>query len=304
MKQNKAGSACGNFRRHFALCFNGMRVYKNSMKPLPANFHPPGAQALNAPLIELAELPTWIVERDDDFLAFNKPGWIVCHPSKNGPRSSLVGAVREWLGAETLHLVSRLDRETSGIILIALNRDAASRAQKAVERRWVSKTYLAILEGELREPRLIDAPLRRDTASPVLVKQCVGEGPDAQSAVSFFEPLVAQNGYTLARVALYTGRKHQIRAHAQHIGHCIVGDKLYGRDERLYLDFCEKGWCARHDAELELPRQALHAAKLEFKSPEFVRTFTAPLPQDLRTFLKEKVLIGNTELDDLLAREV
>lgn len=274
------------------------------MENLPAQFHPPGAQALNAPLIKPEELPTWVVERNDDFLAFCKPGWVVCHPSKNGPWSSLIGAAKEWLGAETLHLVSRLDRETSGIILVALNREAASRAQKAVERRWVSKTYLAILEGEMREPQLVDAPLRRDTASPVLVKQCVGEGPDAQSAVTFFEPLIARNNYTLARVAIYTGRKHQIRAHARHIGHCVVGDKLYGHDERLYLDFCEKGWGARHDAELELPRQALHAAKLEFKSPEFVRTFTAPLPPDMRNFLLSKLTLSEAELEKILQTEV
>lgn len=291
------------FRFYFIVIHSRM-FYKSIMESVPANFHPPGAQALNAPLINPAELPTWIVERDADFLAFNKPGWVVCHPSKNGPWSSLIGATREWLGAETLHLVSRLDRETSGIILIALNRDAASRAQKAVERRWVSKTYLAILEGELREPQLVDASLRRDTASPVLVKQCVGDGPDAQNAVTFFEPLLAQNGYTLARVALYTGRKHQIRAHAQHIGHCVVGDKLYGRDERLYLEFCEQGWGSRHNAELELPRQALHAAKLEFKSPEFVRTFTAPLPQDMQTFLKKKLSISEDALNAILRKEV
>lgn len=247
-------------------------------------FPPPGAQAKNAPLIKPEELPAWIIEEDADFLAFNKPGWVVCHPSKNGPWSSLVGAVREWRGGETMHLVSRLDRETSGIILIALNREAASKSQKAVERRWVSKTYLAILEGEMSEPQLVDAPLRPDTASPVLVKQCVGEGPDAQTAVTFFEPLYRGNGYTLARVELHTGRKHQIRAHAQYIGHCVVGDKLYGHNERLYLDFCEKGWTARHDAELALPRQALHAARLVFKSPEFQRTFFAPLPDDMRNF--------------------
>lgn len=252
-------------------------------------FPPPGAQALNAPLIDPAELPTWIVEEDADFLAFNKPGWVVCHPSKNGPWSSLVGAVREWRGGATMHLVSRLDRETSGVILVALNREAASKAQKAVERRLVSKTYLAILEGELAEPTLADAPLRPDTASPVLVKQCVGEGPDAQTAVTFFEPIFRGNGYTFARVELYTGRKHQIRAHAQHIGHCVVGDKLYGRDERLYLEFCENGMTPRLRRELELPRQALHAARLVFRSPEFSRTFSAPLPPDMRDFCLEKV---------------
>lgn len=256
---------------------------------VPANFPPPGAQALNAPLIDPAELPRWVVEEDADFLAFNKPGWVVCHPSKNGPWSSLVGAVREWRGGATMHLVSRLDRETSGIILIALNREAASKSQKAVERRCVSKTYLAILEGEMREPLLVDAPLRPDTTGPVLVKQCVGNGPDAQTAVTFFEPLYRKNGYTLARVELHTGRKHQIRAHAQHIGHCVVGDKLYGHDERLYLDFCERGWTARHARELELPRQALHAARLVFKSLDFRRTFFAPFPPDLCNFCAEKI---------------
>lgn len=261
-----------------------------------AAFPPPGAQACNAPLVDLAELPRWVVERDADFIAFNKPGWLVCHPSKNGPRSSLVGAVREWLGGATIHLVSRLDRETSGIILIALNRDAASRSQKAVERRQVSKTYLAILEGELAEPTLVDAPLRPDTASRVSVKQCVGNGPDAQTAVSFFEPIFRGNDRTLARIEIYTGRKHQIRAHAQHIGHCVVGDKLYGHDERLYLDFCENGWTERHARELELPRQALHAARLVFKSPEFQRTFFAPLPSDLREYCLEKIGVSAAEL--------
>ncbi len=259
-------------------------------------FPPPGPQAQNAPLINPDELPSWIIEEDADFIAFNKPGWVVCHPSKNGPWSSLVGAVREWRGGTTMHLVSRLDRETSGIILIALNRDAASKSQKAVERRWVSKTYLAVLEGEMTEPQLVDAPLRPDTASPVLVKQCVGEGPDSQTAVSFFEPLYFGNGYTLARVELHTGRKHQIRAHARHIGHCIVGDKLYGHNERLYLDFCEKGWTERHARELEMPRQALHAARLVFKSPEFERTFSAPLPPDMRDFCRNRLNMSEDAL--------
>lgn len=265
-----------------------------------AEFPPPGAQALNAPLIDPDDLPKWIVEEDADFFAFNKPGGIVCHPSKNGPWSSLVGAVRERLGGATVHLVSRLDRETSGIILIARNHNAASKSQKAVERRLVSKTYLAILEGEMREPQLVDAPLRPDTASPVLVKQCVGNGPDAQTAVTFFEPLAAANGYTLARVELHTGRKHQIRAHALHIGHCVVGDKLYGHDERLYLEFCERGWTPRHERELEMPRQALHAARLVFKSPDFQRTFSAPLPPDMRAFCREKLSLDAPALEKLL----
>ncbi len=272
------------------------------MEIVPAHFPPHRKQAKAAPLIDLAELPTWVVERDENFVAFNKPGWVVCHPSKNGPRSSLIGATREWLGAETLHLVSRLDRETSGVIVIALNRDAASKAQKAIERRHVSKTYLAILEGELHEPILVDEPLRRDTESPVIVKQTVGYGADSQTAVTFFEPVFSRSGYTLVRVSPHTGRKHQIRAHAKHIGHCVVGDKLYGKDEHLYLDFCENGWTERHARELALPRQALHATKLEFRSPEFSRTFSAPLPKDMREFCQQRIGISTSELDELLGK--
>ena len=78
--------------------------------------------------VDPAELPNWLLEEDDDYMAFDKPGWLVCHPSKDGPWSSLVGAVKEWKQMDISHLVSRLDRETSGIILIAKHYDAASAA--------------------------------------------------------------------------------------------------------------------------------------------------------------------------------
>lgn len=249
-----------------------------------------------APLISRAELPGWVVEEDADFLVFNKPGWVVCHPSKNGPWSSLIGAAKAWKNVETLHLVSRLDRETSGVLLVAKNRAAASKSQTAMERRWVSKTYLTILRGGLPEPVQVDEPIGRDTASPVVVRQTVSRGPDARGAVSFFEPLHVKNGYTLARVTPHTGRMHQIRVHALWLGHPVAGDKLYGPDQLLYLEFVEKGWGVRHEAMLELPRQALHAARLEFKSPHFQRTFCAPLAEDMRRFCLEKMQMTPEEL--------
>ena len=83
------------------------------------------------PLVEMEEFKKWILHEDENLLALNKPGWLVCHPSKNGPFSSLVGAAKEYLGVESVHLVSRLDRETSGVVLLAKNRKAASYWQKA-----------------------------------------------------------------------------------------------------------------------------------------------------------------------------
>ena len=123
------------------------------------NFVPPGA---TPPKVDPADLPGWLLAEDDDYLVFDKPGWLVCHPSKDGPWSSLVGAVKAWRGMEVLHLVSRLDRETSGLILIAKHFEAASAAQTAMERRWVTKTYYALLKGTMPEPVMVDQPLGPD----------------------------------------------------------------------------------------------------------------------------------------------
>ena len=117
----------------------------------------------DAPLTTLEEFKTWIVCENEDFLVLNKPGWLVCHPSKNGPMSSLVGAARVYLsGAENIHLVSRLDRETSGLVVLAKNKKSASLTQKAIEQKRVSKKYLAILRGRLEGSYTVAQPLAGD----------------------------------------------------------------------------------------------------------------------------------------------
>lgn len=254
-----------------------------------------------APKVDPAVLPQWLLEEDEDFLVFDKPGWLVCHPSKDGPWSSLVGAVREWRGLETLHLVSRLDRETSGIILIAKNAKAASLSQTAMERRWVTKTYYTLVEGELKEPVQVDQPLGVDETSKVAVKSAVRTGPGTLSAATFFEPLLCGQGYSLLRVQPHTGRKHQIRIHAQWLGHPIVGDKLYGGDESLYLEFVEHGWTDRLAKNCLLPRQALHASQLDFKAPQFQRTFRAPLAKDMHQFIVQRMGFSESEVQRVLA---
>lgn len=238
-----------------------------------------------APLIDLAVLPGWILFEDEHLLVFNKPGWVVCHPSKNGPLSSLVGAAREYCGVETLHLVSRLDRETSGLVILAKHRGMASRLQRAFQDRLVSKRYLAILEGLLDEPVRVNQSLGRDAESAVYVKQVVKRSRSAQRAVTEFAPLEQRNGRTLCEVKLLTGRKHQIRAHALWLGKPICGDKIYGPDESLYLDFIEHGWTPRHEELLHgLKRQALHCAELSFSGEEMPGPFHCPLPDDLSAF--------------------
>ncbi|HEY5078349.1 MAG TPA: RluA family pseudouridine synthase, partial [Opitutaceae bacterium] len=233
-------------------------------------------------IIEPAELASWILHEDDRLLVVDKPGDVVCHPSKHGPWSSLVGAAREHAGLETIHLVFRLDRETSGVVVLAKDPGMASRLQKAVQDRRVGKAYVAILFGELSGATTVDQPLGDDTASPVFMKSAVRA--DGQASVTRFEPLSTGGGFTLARVTTETGRKHQIRAHAQWLGHSIVGDKIYGPDARLYLDFIDGGWTGALEERLLLRRQALHCSRIDLTTAGLPFAFEAPLPPDMREF--------------------
>ena len=154
--------------------------------------------ARNPPLVELGEFKKWILFEDNDLLVLNKPGWLVCHPSKNGPFSSLIGVAKEYLAVDTIHLASRLDWETSGVVLLAKHRKAASYWQKGSERKSVRRCYLAIVEGEVTETQNISTYLGNDPYSEVYVKQMVTErSRKAKFAETVFTPLFTSNHYTL-----------------------------------------------------------------------------------------------------------
>ncbi len=238
--------------------------------------HP--AQSPEPPLVERAQLEDWILDETDDLIVINKPGWLVCHPSKNGPWSSLVGAVREARQLERVHLVSRLDRETSGLVVLAKNHKTASRLQTAFARRNTEKRYLAILRGKLLEERTTDSNLEPDKASPVFVQQRVSFGGRGKSARTIFNPIEPWQDNTLVEVIPVTGRKHQIRAHAAWLGHPVIGDKIYGGDPTHYLEFIESGWTERLQRELVYPRQALHAQHIKIWGDDFSLEWEAPCP--------------------------
>ena len=235
-----------------------------------------------ARIVSPEELRSWVVHEDERLFVVNKPGDVVCHPSKHGPWSSLVGASRELLGLGTIHLVFRLDRETSGVVVMAKEPRMASRLQTAMQDRKVAKAYVAILTGEVREAVRVNQPLGDDTSSPVFMKSAVR--PDGQASVTCFEPVSTGGGFTLARVTTETGRKHQIRAHAQWLGHSLVGDKIYGPDARLYLDFIDGGWTPALERRLLLARQALHCAQIDLRPAGMPSVFAAPLPSDMAAF--------------------
>ncbi len=237
-------------------------------------------------LIERAELVRWILFEDDRLLVVDKPALVLCHPSKHGPWSSLIGACREYTGLATLHMPSRLDRETSGVVVFAKDRAMGSVLQKAIEHRQVRKHYRAIVHGFLAEQVEVDQPIGLEGTSVVHIRQWVRA--DGAAASTTFVPVEWRDGYTLVDVRPLSGRMHQIRVHAAWLGHPLVGDKIYGPDPQLFLDFIEQGWTAELAARLELPRQALHAARIEFELPNGVLAFEAPFAADLLECWRDK----------------
>jgi 23S rRNA pseudouridine1911/1915/1917 synthase len=253
------------------------------------------------PLTNLDEFVSWIIYEDDQILVVNKPGWLVCHPSKNGPWSSLVGAVKEYLEVASIHLASRLDRETSGCVLFAKNQRAARYWQKGIETKQVKRSYVAVLSGELPEKRSVSTFLGKDPDSAVFVKQRVTEkSRKSKNATSHFYPLIFRNGYTFCAILTETGRKHQIRVHAQYMGQSLIGEKLYGEDENYYLKFCEHGWNDDWMPVLKMNRQALHGRCLSHEESDL--PFKANLPNDLLNFIKSELDLVDDEIESCLAK--
>ena len=246
-----------------------------------------------------------VIHETSELLVINKPAGLVCHPTKGDEYSSLIGRVRLYLG-ESSHpqLVNRLDRETSGVTLVARTEAAARQLRRVWENRAVQKVYLAIVHGHVEQKQgTIEAPLGKDDRSRVAIKDCVR--PDGAAARTDFlvekmfsrpvetfaavtapslapkpnrvatlvkefgnadvpAPTSSPRPFSLLRVLPHTGRKHQIRIHLAHIGHPIVGDKLYGGDEDLYMALVEDRLSAEQWHQLILPHHALHALEVRF----------------------------------------
>jgi 23S rRNA pseudouridine1911/1915/1917 synthase len=252
----------------------------------------------------------------------DKPPFLLIHPTKVNGAPTLWKQLRELLAFEIasggqVSIVNRLDRETSGLVLVAKTAAAARDFGLLMQRRSLCKEYLAIVWGWPEwEHKLVDAPLDRQgkhQESLIWLKQMIhpaGAPAETEFLVErrftrlactercgfdpHLHPLpgqgeevvkrqvrVGEENFALIRAIPRTGRTHQIRVHLASIGHPIVGDKIYGPDEHLYLRFIETGWTHELEKRLLLPRQALHSARL---AADDEREWTSALPPDLAEF--------------------
>lgn len=237
-----------------------------------------------------------IVAETDDYLVVDKPALLLVHPTKPNGARTLWCELRELLAFELANggqvsLVNRLDRETSGLILVAKNSATARRFGLLMQEQRIAKEYLAIVWGWPEwNATTMDAPLLRQGslgASAIYLKQAIhSDGADARTEFEverrFRRETTAGNKFSLIRARPLSGRTHQLRVHLAALGHSIVGDKIYGPNEQYYLRFIQTGWTSELQRALLLPRHALHAAKLSAAG----ESWESSLPRDLAGFCR------------------
>ncbi len=251
--------------------------------------------------------PTYALLFEDDWLiAVAKSGNLPVHPSGRYFRNTLLHLLQvqhpQW---QPLHVIHRLDRETSGVVLFGRSRAAAGKIAVQFRARSVGKRYLALVEGSPREDRfVIDLPLGPAIGSAI--RKAVGVRSGGIAARTEVCVLHRGHGWAWLEVRAHTGRLHQIRVHLKAVGLPILGDKVYGRDERLFLKFIAGQALSETEQKLlALPRQALHAYQVTIHHPASgeLLTVTAPLPADLAAALSERGLDPSQALPPALPED-
>ena len=241
------------------------------------------------------QAPLPILYEDEHLLVIDKPPLVTVHPTARYHQNTVIKRLRAERPDQFLALIHRLDRETSGILLLARSIEAErafkrkleerSLSMQSDEQRGVEKIYLALTHG-VPPSGLIDVPMETDVDNPLRVKMRIaspGTGLEARTSVTV---RATRGGYGWVECALHTGRQHQIRLHLSHLGCPVVGDKLYGPDERLLARAADDELSEEDIALLELPHHALHAHvyRMAHAITGEPLEVIAPMPADLVEF--------------------
>ena len=254
------------------------------------------AQERPALRAEAEDIPLKILYEDEDVLAVNKPAGMSVHAGAGNARGTLVNALLGRgqslsTGGDELRpgIVHRLDKETSGIVLVAKNDFAHAKLAEAFQRRTIQKIYVALLKGELKEEQgRIELAISRDPKRRT--RMAAGRAsalPNARAARTDWRVLCRIDATSLVEVELHTGRTHQIRVHFAALRHPVVGDTVYGTGERLQVGRATLP---------PLGRNFLHAARIAFAQPRTGKSIqlVAPLPKELHVYLARlAALVGD-----------
>ncbi len=228
--------------------------------------------------LKAQEIPLDIIYEDSDIIVVNKPKGMVVHPANGNPDGTLVNAILSicknslsGIGGELRPgIVHRLDKDTSGLIIVAKNDKAHINMSEQIKERNVKKTYIALVRGNVPEEKAtINMPIGRSTKD----RKKMAVTKNGKQAITHFKVLKRYSKYTLLEIKIETGRTHQIRVHMAEIGYPVVGDAVYSNGKN----------------EFGIEGQMLHAYKLEFMHPitNKHRELTAPLPQYFEEILKK-----------------
>jgi len=222
-----------------------------------------------ATYVEAEEVPFEVLYEDPEFLIILKPSGIITHPVGRQRRKTLLQGIlfkypelKHWPGLGKPGLVHRLDRETSGIMIVARNASSQKNIMQQFEKRAVSKTYLAVVAGIVKNSGTIEAPIKRND----IHRTIFSVSPDGRKAKTYFRAVKNFKNYSLLLIRPYTGRTHQIRVHMAHIGFPVAGDKKYGGEDTR--------------------RIMLHAYSISFNHPASGKRvyFKTEFPEDFKNF--------------------
>lgn len=244
------------------------------------------------------DIPLDVLYEDDAIVVINKPADMITHPGKGNYRGTLAGALQfhfdrlsDVAGSLRPGIVHRLDRDTSGVIVVAKDNQVHNQLSSQFERREVKKEYRAICRGVIqRDSDYIETHLRVNPKRREKMMVCEPTG-NSREAVTFYEVLRRFDGFTSVRLLPRTGRTHQLRVHLAHLGHPIVADTLYGGAVLRVSDLppIRDAACLSTSSpeDILIARQALHAFRLEFHHPLTGKPMRieAPLPEDMQRTL-------------------
>ncbi len=243
--------------------------------------------------IEGEDIPLDIRYEDEHLLIINKPAGLVTHPARGNMSGTLVNAVIHYLGSappgdaeERPGIVHRLDKETSGLLIVARTELAFAKLQQMIRDREVRRCYLALVCGHLKETEgIIDLPIGR---SPSDRKKMAVVGDRGRESITHYRVLTRYRSWDLLEVRLQTGRTHQIRVHLSHLGHPVFGDSDYGGREKWHRGMFGPERPLAQRLLAMIPRQALHAYRLEFEHPITARPLSirSDPPEDMAALLQ------------------